>query len=224
MNRFSPDRYRAPSYDRYSSLSRSKSPYRSTSSLNSHASSSSNLKVDTNNFDLLNQSLGRHDASFVLDDNASVKSGANYSKHSRGNDSDYSNASRLGSAKKDRFNVAKLNKDYSINKLGDTSGGSSSDYDLNNNYQFSSYVSGGKGAKASTCLSGSESDDYELSVPSYQPYRSRASKLTSSLDKGDLDLSDHSDYSDESMSEYIHCKSFCPDSVSDSKLFVSFEF
>ena len=239
MNRYSTDRYRSPTrYDRYtSSLSRSKSPYRSTSSLNSHASNSSNLKVNTDNFDLLNKSLARHDSSFVLnkDDSLTGKSGSNRTNN-YSNDHDDSN--RYGSLKKDRFNVNRLNKDYSTNKFFGKSGAdtSSSDYDQNNNYQFSgSYGKGGKGKSVSGCASSSESD-YETSgqpLASYRyssgrPYTSnvaRSSLLTT--DKGDHDhLSDRDgdpSESDESMSEYIHCKSFCPDSVSDSKLFVSFQ-
>lgn len=179
MNRYSTERYRYPSQDRYSSLSRSKSPYRSTSSLNSHASSSSNLKVDTDNFDQLNKSLGRHDASFVRgkDGSSSSKSGANLSKLSRDSDS-----SRYGSLGKDRFNVGKLNKDYSTNKykLADDSRDSSSDYDLNNNYQFSGYGASGK-AKAA-CVSGSESDEYDLTTPTY-PIRSAGRSTLTSTDK-----------------------------------------
>lgn len=227
MNRYSSystsDRYRQPSYDRYTSLSRSKSPYRSTSSLNSHASDA-NLKVEPNNFDALNKSLGRHDASFM---DESSKSGDN---------SRYNSLKKGSSRNNSRFNVDKLNKDYSkdygTGKIGKLAGdSSSSDYDLNNNYQASSY----KPAKAAACAS--DSDDYELTSPTYRPstytspYRSSlagglgASKVAPRVDKGDDRGGNDeplSDYSDESMSEYIHCKTYCPDSVDDSKLFVSF--
>lgn len=261
------DRYRQPSYDRSlyntSSLSRSKSPYRSTSSLNSHASSTNLTNVPTDNFDRLNKSLRRHDTSF-MDETASTKNDSD----SRG---DYSSSSlkKKGSGRKP-FNVDKLNKDYSKNygissgghkygsglsKLDDASSSASEDYDLNNNFSSLGRKDKMLTKQKPVCATSSSSEsDYEPSRNTYKPsttnlygssspYRSSlgadlgsskpytstygTSSYTTTTDKGDhyqeKEDEEEGDFSDESMSEYIHCKSYCPDSVSDSKLFVSFQ-
>lgn len=290
MNRYysSTDRYRpSGGGGLYStaSLSRSKSPYRSTSSLNSHNSSSTNLNVNTDNFDRLNKSLRRHDTSF-MDETAS--SSTKNDSDSRDYGSSYSLGKKKGGARSGAgggaFNVDKLNKDYSkdygkyssgLSKLDDASYSSSaSDYDLNNNYSsaYGGISSLGKKEKplvkqsnvcANSSSSSSDNSDYEPS--SVRPYKAKTTTTTTSsysspyrsstlgsglkpsstsyttssyktADKGDhyrekdqevereeTEALSGEEYSDESMSEYLHCKSYCPDSVSDSKLFVSFQ-
>lgn len=168
----------------------------------------SNLRIDPDYFNLLNKSLGSHDASFMhKDDTCSVKSGSSVNGGSRYN----------SLKKKDKFDVNKLNKDYSVKyQLGNKSLGSS-DYDLNNNFRYSNAVKAG-GDGGDDCATGSESD-FELP----NPYRYLASNAKVTQDKGDRISETCSVGSDDSMSDYIHCRSFCPDSVSDSKLFVSFD-
>lgn len=263
------DRYRQPSYDRSlyntSSLSRSKSPYRSTSSLNSHASSNNLTNVPTDNFDRLNKSLRRHDTSFMDETASSTKNDSD----SRGGDYSSSSLKKKGGRKP--FNVDKLNKDYSkdygissgghkygtgLSKLDDASSSASEDYDLNNNFSSLGRKDKLLVKQKPVCATSSSSEsDYEPSrsntyktttnlygtsssspyrstlgvASSSKPYSSSYGTYTTTTDKGDHyhvekeDEEGDDDYSDESMSEYLHYKSYCPDSVSDSKLFVSFQ-
>lgn len=240
--------YLSPS--RSKSPYRNKSPYRSTSSL-SRDSHDANLKVDTDYFNMLNKSLGAHDSSFLSakdDDNDETKSsssGPNYSKYSS-----FKN-SKSNIPSKTKFNIGKLNKDYSTTnyKLGGGGGADSSDYDYNNNLSISGlgkkYYSTGRlctsGLGVSGHNSGSESD-YELSYAPRSGGISGTSGVfgnttnTFSKSKGenlierkeDEEKEEEemdNDSSDESVSEWANCKSFCPDSrASSSQFFVSLQF
>lgn len=222
MNKYSSGRYSG--LDKYS---RTKSPYRSTSSLSrdSHHGSLSNLRIDPDYFNLLNKSLGAHDASFMHneDEECSLKSGHSSAAGSRYNSLRKSAKPTTTTSSSYKFDVNKLNKDYSSKYKPKSF--NSSDYDLNNNNNYYEHYSSGLGKRiggGNECTSGSESD-FELSKPttSYR-YTTTSRNVTS---KGNLDdLGDTGSVaSDDSMSEYIHCRSFCPDSVSDNKLFVSFD-
>lgn len=262
---------------RYPTL-RSKSPYRSSSSL-SRASSNSNLDIRDDYFNALNKSLGAHDASFMeeqeVEDTGNQRYGSLQRPKSSSSRNRTSSGTRYGS--KSTFDVDRLNKDYSRRyKPSNTSGNLTGSYGGNTT---SGYKSTTNPYKSSYDYNNNDNDDddyaltrtkigtnytgiYSDSEPEYDPYGSNptgfktktttryttetnpfdpdretikkttTTKTTSSYYpsstttyKGldypsnvDLDFGDGIE-SDESMSEYLNCKSFQPDNLADSKIF-----
>lgn len=260
-------------FDKYStSLQRyplrSKSPYRSTSSL-SRSSSTSNLKIEDDYFNALNKSLGAHDANFIHkeedDETGSYK-------NDNGNEWRYNSLNRPN--KKygtDKYGGSKTNKSYGSyggQKYGygfeDDGKGQTYSYKYSddNDDKLKSYKDnddyGGSKFKFSSTydndLDRNNNDPYHYSTsitakvtydsdPDNEPYFKYTTTTTTTTNtrSGDggkpnyrLSATTGNDYyahdnvndnasveSDESMSEYINCKSFYPDSLSESKLFVS---
>ncbi|OTF73280.1 hypothetical protein BLA29_003420 [Euroglyphus maynei] len=140
FDKFSPSSYRL----------RSKSPYRSNSSL-SRTSSTSNLKIDDDYFNALNKSLGAHDASFMEEeDSGSIKS---YNSLTRRPLSSSSTRNRYQSA----VDNDDLSHKYRYGGRGKSYG--SYDNDLNNNYPITT-------TSANKVVSYAASD----SEPEYEPY------------------------------------------------------
>ena len=125
------DRYSSSRYTPTSNAYRSKSPFGRPSS--SMSNSSTNLRVDSDAFDALNQSLGRHDASFVRDLNTTGNSSFNDTIPGR-----YNPVKKPGSYGKYDSNNNSFNTSGSGNNSNKWK---SSDYknrsfDLNNNSSF----------------------------------------------------------------------------------------
>lgn len=273
------DKYSTSTLQRYPL--RSKSPYRSTSSL-SRSSSTSNLKIEDDYFNALNKSLGAHDANFIHkeedDETGSYKN--DFGGHS--NEWRYNSLNRpskkYGS---DKYGGSKINKSYGygLNDDDDDDIGKGKTYSYSykyndnndNDHKLKSYNIFDKddygGSKFK--YGSSTYDNNDLDKNNNDPYHystSITAKVTYDSDPDDNDkpyfkyttttttttntrsgdggkpnyrlstksatndyyaLDNHNDNasveSDESMSEYMNCKSFYPDSLSESKLFVSWK-
>ena len=229
------------SLSRPSSKLRSKSPmmYRSNSSL-SRSSSTSNLKIDDDYFNALNKSLGAHDTSFLeedVDDSGSLNGGGGHG----GDNYRYNSLQRpsSASARRNRYQSggdggATTDSKYRYGQ-GKTYGSYDNDLNNNNNYPTSTgYSTTSRVIKGHKGVSYDDSD----SEPEFEPYSSYKyssslktipSSTTKTKNKGlfdddygnNDDISDGGNESDESMNEYLNCKSFYPDNLSQSKLFVS---
>ncbi|KPM06414.1 hypothetical protein QR98_0048890 [Sarcoptes scabiei] len=240
-------------FDRFSTSTsrypmRTKSPYRSNSSL-SRTSSTSNLKIEDDYFNALNKSLGAHDADFMHKEEEDINEPSSNSEWR------YNSLNRPRS----KFNTDRLKKDYSRSSydkygtgsygLGDYKSPSSYGYSYDsNNYSsrkptstsnpstnsntYSNYFS-----KSKVTYAGSDSEpEYETYTYSSKPDRLGGPNIRKSTYSSGKGYSSRPSYnrsyggddddnqsleSDASMSEYINCGSFYPDTLSDQKLFVS---